>query len=144
MRKDVIVISFGIILIATVFCGCQSSQVKNEYKAIFESDVVHLVNYSIEKRMNKTDIVEVIISGRIENKMDRMINVNISAHLYDKNGDLIGIGFYRINFLRAKPNPGYSTTFDITYNGRGTNNIAISGKSVNEIDHITLRAEEVM
>ena len=36
IRKDIIVVSFVVILITSVFCGCQSNQVKEDYKAIFK------------------------------------------------------------------------------------------------------------
>lgn len=133
MRKDIIVVLFVVILITSVFCGCQSSQVKEDYKAIFESDVVDLVNYTLETKKNKTDIVEVTINGRIENIVESMISVKITADLYDKNDEYIGNSTYLIRYLRPKPNPGYSTTFNIVYNN----------DNVDEFDHIKIRAEEI-
>jgi hypothetical protein len=133
MRKDIIVVLFGVILITSVFCGCQSSQVKEDYKAIFKSDVVNLVNYSVETKKNKTDIVQVTVNGRIENIVDRMINVKITADIYDKNNEYLGNSTFKIKYLRPKPNPGYSTTFTIVYNE----------ENVYKLDHIKLRAEEM-
>lgn len=133
MRKDVIVVSFVVILITSVFCGCQSSQVKEDYKAIFESDVVKLVNYTLETKKNKTDIVQVIINGRIENTLDRMVNINIIAELYDKNNEYLGSSTFKILYLRPKPSPGYSTTFTIVYNE----------DNVDRLDYIKLRADEI-
>jgi hypothetical protein len=133
MRKDVIVVSFVVILITSVFCGCQSSQVKEDYKAIFESDVVNLLNYTIDTKKNKEDIVQVTINGRVENIVDRMININITADAYDKNNEFLGSSSYTILYLRPKPNPGHSTTFSIVYNE----------DNVDRLDHIKLRAEEI-
>ena len=133
MKKDIIAVLFGAILITSIFCGCQSSQVKKNYQAIFESDVADLVNYTLETKKNKTDVVQVTINGRIENTVDRMISIKITADLYDKNDEYIGNSTYLIRYLRPKPNPGYSTTFNIVYNN----------DNVDEFDHIKIRAEEI-
>jgi len=133
MKKDVIVVVVGVILISVAFCGCQSSQVKNNYGVSFESDVVNLINYTMEPRKNRAgNIDEITIQGRIENIVDKKINVKITAEFYDKNDGYINESSYKIIGLRIKPNPGYSTTFTIVY----------SGKNVDKVDHIRLHAEE--
>jgi hypothetical protein len=134
MKKDIIAVLFGVILITSVFCGCQSSQVKKNYQAIFESDVVDLVNYTLETKKNKTDVVQVTINGRIENILDRMVSVKITADIYDKNNEYLGNSTFKILYLRPKPNPGYSTTFTIVYNK----------DNVDRLDHIKLRADEII
>ena len=130
MKKDIIAVSFVVILITSVFCGCQSSKVKEDYKAIFESDVVNLMNYTVMTKKNKTDIVEVDISGRIQLKVDRNISIiKITADLYDENNDYLGNSSFKISGLFI----GYSTTFSIVY----------KKENVYKLDHIKLRAEEI-
>jgi len=133
MKKDIIAVLFGVILVTSIFCGCQSSQVKKNYQAIFESDVVDLVNYTLETKKNKTDVVQVTMNGRIENILDRMVSVKITADIYDKNNEYLGNSTFKILYLRPKPNPGYSTTFTIVYNE----------DNVDRLDHIKLRADEI-
>lgn len=134
MKKDLVVLLFGIVLITVIFCGCQGSQVENNYETIFESDVVNLLNYTIESRTDNADnIVEVTVDGRIGNIVDRQLRIVVTAEFYDKNENYIGEEIYRIYGLRVKPNPGYSTTFTIKYNGEG----------VDMVDHVKLRAEEI-
>lgn len=106
-----------IIFIFTVFCGCQGTQVENEAFPIFSSEVVNLVNYSIDVKKDRDEkIVEVYVAGRIENIMDRPINITITVDFYDINDEFLGKKDYIITGLRVKPNPGYTTTFSITYN----------------------------
>jgi len=136
MKKGIIVVLFGFVIMASIFRGCQSSQVKTEYNAVFESDVVNLTNYTVETKKNKTDIVEVTINGRIENNVDRVIDVKITAEFYDKNDKLLGNSTIIIRGLLPKGKPGSSTSFSPPYLG-------YSGKNAASVDHFKLRAEEV-
>lgn len=117
MNKKIKVTLFLIVFILAIFCGCQGAQVENEYVQVFDSDVVKLVNHSIDvKRDRDEKIVEVYITGRVENILDSQINITISVDFYDVNNEFLGKKDYTIIGLRVKPNPGYSTTFSITYN----------------------------
>lgn len=135
MKKNVVAVIVGIFLISTAICGCQSGQVKKDYVDVFKSDVVNLINYTAEPTKNKEGIVvEMTVQGKIENILNRPIDITINASFYDKDNGYIGIGSYKIFGLRAKPSPGYSTTFTIIY----------SGVNVDKIEHIKLYAEELL
>jgi hypothetical protein len=136
MKRNIIAVLFGVILITSIFCGCQSSQVKKNYQAIFESDVVDLVNYTLETKKNKTDVVQVTINGRIENIVDRTINVKITADFYDINNKLLRESTITIRGLQKKGAPGSSTSFPPPY-------LSYNGKDVAFVDHIKLRADEI-
>ena len=123
------------IFLSTMISGCLNNQVEdNNSKDIFESDVVNLLNYSIELNKNNSDIIiEAIVNGIVENLVDRNITINITAKFYNKNNDLLGESWYIIHGLRVKPKPGFSTSFTITYDEI---NIA-------EYDHIKILATEI-
>ena len=115
MKKNVIVVIFGSILLISILCGCTGTQVENEFENIFESDVTKLLEYDMEELKDREGRVgQVIVNGKIENIVDRKIDVKITARFYDINDNYLGESFFRIIGLRAKPNAGHSTTFSIT------------------------------
>ena len=106
----------------------------NDYDIIFESDVVNLLNYTIEPTRDVNgNIVEVTVNGRIENIMDRILRIVVTAEFYDEKQNYIAEEDYRIYGLRVKPNTGYTTTFTIKY----------SEEKVDKIDYVKLHAEEI-
>ena len=134
MDKKLKGIFLTFIFIFTIFCGCQGTQVENEFVPVFNSDVANLVNYSIDfKKDREQKIVEVYVTGIIENKINRQINIIISVDFYDVNNDFLGKKNYTITGLRVKPNPGYTTTFSITYNEENSY----------KFDHVEISATEI-
>jgi hypothetical protein len=133
MKKNIIVVIFGIILLVSILCGCTGTQVENKYENVFESDVTNLLEYNTEQLKDREGRVgKVTVNGRIENIVDRQIDVTITAKFYDANDNYLGESFFKIIGLRAKPNAGHSTTFSISYNEQ----------NANKIDHFVLHVEE--
>jgi hypothetical protein len=118
--------------VAVTLSGCQDSgSSREDYSNIFESDVVKLVNFSMELEKDKFGVIsKVMLNGRIENIVDRMINLNITAIFFDENDGILGDKVFTIYGLRNKPNPGYSTTFTIIY----------EEENVSKVDHVRIYA----
>ena len=133
MEKKIIPILSIFIIMITIFCGCQGSQVEQEKNVYFTSDVAKLYNYNIEhiKDVNEK-IVEIKVTGDIENTADHILLLRIYAEFYDKNNNYLGESYYEIDSLRVKPNPGYYTSFEITYNQ----------DNAKYVDYVKLRADE--
>ncbi len=126
MNKEfskILTVSIAVITLTILFCGCLGTEVeKKETNVFFESEVVNLLEHSLEfNRNNKKEINQVIVNGRIENKLNRKINVTINAEFYDKDDNYLGEKDFTIFGLRALDKPGDSTTFTITYEGEKTN-----------------------
>jgi hypothetical protein len=135
VKKNFALMIGGTVLIAMFFCGCQSTQVENKYAAIFESDIVNLLNYTIEPHMdNQGKIVEVYVNGLIENIVDRKLNIILTVEFYDEKGNYIAEETYRIIGLLIKPRNGHTTTFSIKYNG----------ENVEIVDNVKIYAEEMV
>jgi len=134
VRKGLLAILITAILVSMIFCGCQGTQVeKNDYDDIFESDIVALTNYSMELDENKFGaIAKAVVNGRIENTLDRMVNIVITAKFFDSNDDFLGEKTLTIKGLGSKGKIGSSTTFTITYDK----------ENVAQIDHLKLQAVE--
>ena len=134
MRKDLLAILIATMMVLVIFCGCQGTQVeKNDYDDIFESDIVILTNYSMELDENKFGVIaEAVVSGRIENTLDRIVNVTITAKFFDNDDDFLGEKTYTILGLRGAGKTGSSTTFTIIYDE----------ENVDQIDNLKLQAVE--
>ena len=132
MKNGVNVILVAIIFLSTILIGCTSNQNEdNNYEDIFESDVVNLLNYSINLNENKSGtIIEANIDGIIENNVDRIITVNITVEFYNSNDDLLGKDWYTIHDMPI----GYSTNFEIKY----------KEENVADFDNIKIQAIEMV
>ena len=108
MKKELLTILVLVILLSVIFCGCQSTQVENKnYDDIFESDIVTLTNYSMELDENKFGVIaKAVVNGRIENTLDRMVNIVITAKFFDSNDDFLGEKTLTIKGLRSKGKTG--------------------------------------
>ena len=123
------------LLIATFFCGCTSNSEELELDVFFKSSVTNLVNYTIDFNRDKDDkIVKATVSGIIENKIDRVININITVEFYDEEDNYINEVVYRIDGLRTPYNNGYQTTFSTSY----------SGENVDKISYVKIYADEIL
>jgi len=136
MEKKIIGAIATSIMILAIFCGCiQGTEVEDELEVHFQSSVTNLLNYTLNfNEDNNGNIVEAIVAGIIENKVDGQININIIVEFYDLEDNYIGKSNYRIFGLRAKPNPGSSTTFTVKYSGEGVNKVSYVKFYVNEIE----------
>ena len=137
MRKDIVGGVVVILCITVALCGCQAGQVNsNKYADVFQSDVVTLVNYTLNLQKDKSNhVVEAAVDGKVQNLLNKMININITVDFYDKNNNLLGMRMYEIFGLRNKSAPGSSTTFSVIYDEMP--NVAF-------VDHIKMRANEII
>ncbi len=131
--KIVVIIS---VLVISMFSGCiQSTVNEQEFDVFFDSDVVNLVNYSFNLEKTKQGkIYSAEVIGRVENKLNRVIDIKITAEFHDKDNNILTEKEYTIIGLRPKPNPGHSTTFDILYD---------EDENVNIVDNVRLYANEI-
>lgn len=136
MEKKVIGSIIAIIVTTAIFCGCiQGTEVEDESDVFFESTVTNLINYSLNfNEDHNGNIVKATVDGKIENKIDRQININITIEYYDVEDNYIGSGNYRIFGLRTKPKAGSSTTFTTEY----------AGKNVDKISYIKFYVDEIV
>ena len=134
MRKDVISIIIGVILITTVFCGCTGTEVESDYSSIFKSDVTNLVNYTIEHAKNKAgNIYRVTVNGIIEISVERPLNVLVTTKFYGKNNEYIDEETYTIFGLGPNLAGTRSTTFTTSY----------EGGDASEIDNVKIYVDEI-
>src|SRR4030042_4468703 len=116
MEKQILVGIVGILFVTVVLCGCQAGQVTNDYSDVFQSNVVRLVNYTLEFERDKTSaIVGVSVTGRISNLFNRTVNIEIIAEFYDKDNRLLGNTSIFIYGLQPKGQLGSSTGFPPPY-----------------------------
>ena len=133
--KKAIIIS-GIVIFATlILCGCQGTEVEeDETNVFFESDIVDLLDYDIEfNQNNNNEVNQVVVTGRIQNKLKKMIDLELKADFYDKDDNYLGEKIFTIVGLRSIDNPGHSTTFTITY----------EDKTAKIVDYVRLTASEI-
>lgn len=137
MKKKLILVIVGIIIITAFLSGCITStevEDKNE-KVFFTSDVTSLTNYTLSfTENNDGQIVKATVDGRVENKINRLINVKIVVEFYDNEDNYINNETYRIYGLRVKPNAGYTTTFTVTYSDINVDKISYTKIYANEIE----------
>jgi len=130
----------AIFLVGTIIClvflaGCTGTEVKEDDNNIFTSNVVKLLDYSIDRIKDRQGIVgQIDLTGRIENIVDHKIDLKITANFYDSDNNFLGSSNYRILGLRAKPDAGHSTTFEITYREQ----------NANKFDHFMIKADEIV
>ncbi len=139
MNKDALV-KIGLIitvLVISVFSGCTSTDVEEkDLDVFFKSEVVNLVNYTFNIDKNKQGkVYSATVTGRVENKVKRIIDIEITAEFYDEEGTLLIEKTYTIIGLRVKPNPGYTTTFEFIYN---------EDENVQRVNNVKLYAEEIV
>ncbi|MEM0492821.1 MAG: hypothetical protein QXS02_02530 [Candidatus Thermoplasmatota archaeon] len=126
---------FILILLVTILnTGCITDSNQDKNKDVFYSDVVDLVNHSLKLEKNKQDkIVKATVTGRISNKLDRIINVNITVMFYSKTDEYLDRKSYEIYGLREKGELGSATNFEIVY----------TGNNVSYVDYIKMHAFEI-
>jgi len=137
MKKDAIkifVTIVTIVLVSLIFCGCTSTEVEdNKFDVDFESDIVDLLECNIEYKENKGDIIkEVTLSGVIQNKLDRIVNVKLTGLFYDKDDNYLGETSFWIEGLLEKDGLRDITTFEIIY----------KADNAKLVDHAKLSATE--
>ncbi|MFH1101353.1 MAG: hypothetical protein V1726_04885 [Methanobacteriota archaeon] len=137
MEKKMIGGIVGIMFVVVALCGCQAGQVSNNYEDIFQSNVVQLVNFSLELEKDRLNVItSATVNGRITSVVDRILNFEITASFYDKNNNLLGNKTIRIEGLQPMGKPGSSTSFPPPY-------LSYTAADVSVVDHVKLYAYEI-
>ncbi len=134
MNKKNLALLTGSLFCTLILCGCQAGQVEDKYSEVFQSDVVTLLNYTLEfERNRKDEIVTATAEGIISNSINRMVTVKVIAEFFDQNDVSLYSKSYTIRGLRSKGLPGSTTEFVITYSGQD---------KVKNVDYVTFTAYE--
>ena len=135
IKREMMILTLVLMMLITMFnTGCLTDNNKDKYKDVFYSDVVKLVNYSLNLEKNKDDkIIKATVKGYIANMLDRMIKVNITVTFYSKTDTVLDRKSYEIYSLRAKGEIASMTDFTINYDG----------ENVSYVDHIKMHAFEI-
>ena len=134
-KKNIAILTTTV-LFTILFCGCATTDVEeNETNVFFESEIVDLLDYDIEfNKNNNNEVNLVIVTGRIQNKLDRQINTKIIGNFYDKEDKYLGEKEFTIIGLRGFDNVGDSTTFTINYEEDNANFVSYVKLTVEELD----------
>lgn len=118
MEKKLIVSCSIILLILLVVSGCTSIQQKatetKKAKEInFQSDVLQLVNSSVDIQKNKGSIYNVVVTLYFKNLLNNKINVTYAVDFCDKSNNII----YNItyNLFNVFPNYRYTSPDVFSY-----------------------------
>jgi len=132
MKKNLLVLGFLIILIISIFNGCQEQKaVETSYlEGIqFESELVELIHSKVIKRTEGEKVLNIDVEYLFKNIADRDINLKVFVEFYDKNNELLYTGGPKyINLLNGWAEQGVSPTNIISY----------SGKQVGKVDHVKI------
>jgi len=120
LKKKLIVGCSIILLIILVVSGCTSTQQKATKSKIakeinFQSDVLQLVNSSVQIQEDKGIIYNVIVTLYFKNLLNNRINVNYVVDFCDKNDNILYSKPYRINNIPE--NYVFYTPDIFSYNG---------------------------
>jgi hypothetical protein len=150
MKKLIILIVTGLIILIQIISGCQeqSANANKKFKGIsLDSDIVELYNASLEYHtrfllINKSDLypTEVIekvdVKYLLHNIAGKNINVSIIVYFYDKDNKL----------LTQKPDKAKTIYLFKDYTERTftpANIISYSGSKVTEVDHVKIVVTEI-
>jgi hypothetical protein len=133
MKKKLFVTGVSILLMMLVFSGCQEKGTtvnKTSDKVFFESDILALVNGSLEIIRNKEDVItEARVTFYLKNLLEKPIyNLTLAADFCDNNG----------NVLYSHPYE-YISGFPAEYREASPNRFSYNGENVTYVDHVNLR-----
>ena len=147
MKKELIIIFIGIILLTTIFMGCQentgvTTNGNTEKNVFLESSVVELAEsylefyteYDFDKDIDV--IVKVEAQYTFHNIAERNITqLNVIVEFYDKNDNILGV----------KNGPTINNLFydpEFDYVERMPNTVTYAEANVAEVDHVKIIATE--
>jgi len=105
MEKKLVFLGVGIILVTIAFSGCQeeATSVEKTFENIsFDSDVLELVNGSLDITKDKEIITRVEVTLYFKNLLDEDINVEYVVEFCDKNDNVLYDKSYEIKNLPAE------------------------------------------
>jgi len=105
MEKKLVFLGIGIILVTIAFSGCQeeATSVEKIFEDIsFDSNILELVNGSLDITKDKEIITRVEITLYFKNLLDEDINVEYVVEFCDKNDNVLYDKSYEIKNLPAE------------------------------------------
>ncbi len=130
MEKKIVFLGVGIILVTIAFSGCQeeaTSVEKTIENISFDSDILELVNGSLDITKDKEIITRVEVTLYFKNLLDEDINVEYVVEFCDKNDNVLYDKPYKINNLPAE------------YTEMSPNIFLYHGENVADFDHVNIR-----
>ena len=137
MKKDPWLIGTILFLSGGILSGCvfqEGVTVKNNFEGItFESNIVELVNASLDFHEDKNVITKVDVKYLFHNIAGKNVEVTVIVEFYDKNDNLLVTRGPKYIIL---PKDYVETVYS------PANIISYSGEKVSEVDHARIIAKE--
>ncbi len=130
MEKKIVFLGVGIILVTIAFSGCQeeaTSVEKTIENISFDSDILELVNGSLDITKDKEIITRVEVTLYFKNLLDKLINVSYVVEFCDKNDNVLYDKPYGINNLPAE------------YTEMSPDIFSYRGENMADFDHVNIR-----
>ena len=130
MKKDLLILGMGITLVTIAFSGCQeeATLVEKTFENIsFDSDILDLVNGSLEVAEDREIITRVEVTLYFKNLLDEIINVKYMVEFCDENDNVLYNKSYEIKNFPA----GYTEVSPDIFLYHGGN--------VADFDHVNVR-----
>ena len=130
MEKKLVFLGVGIILVTIAFSGCQeeaTSVEKTIENISFDSDILELVNGSLDITKDKEIITRVEVTLYFKNLLDEDINVEYVVEFCDKNDNVLYDKPYEIK------------NFPAEYTEMSPDIFLYHGENVADFDHVNIR-----
>lgn len=130
MEKKLVFLGVGIILVTIAFSGCQeeATSIEKTFEDIsFDSDILELVNGSLDITKDKEIITRVEVTLYFKNLLDEDINVEYVVEFCDKNDNVLYDKPYEIK------------NFPAEYVEMSPDIFLYHGENVADFDHVNVR-----
>jgi len=130
MEKKLVFFGVSIVLLTITFSGCQeeATLVENNFEDIsFNSDILELVNGSLDITKDKEIITRIEVTLYFKNLLNEDINVEYAVEFCDKNDNVIYYKPYEIKNFPAK------------YTEASPDIFLFNGENVADFDHVNVR-----
>jgi len=130
MEKKLVFLGVGIILVTIAFSGCQeeATSIEKTFEDIsFDSDILELVNGSLDITEDKEIITRVEVTLYFKNPLDEDINVEYVVEFCDKNDNVLYNKSYEIK------------NFPAEYTEISPDIFLYHGETVADFDHVNVR-----
>ena len=137
MKKNLLLICTGVILITILLSGCQeeSNNTEQETKTVFlDSNLVQLIHGNLTFNLDNGIVKSASVEYLFKNLLDRQLELNVSAEFYDKNDNLLEtVGTKDIVLPAFYEEQGISPL---------TNIITYDGLNASDVEYVKLIIEE--
>jgi len=130
MKKKLVFLGVGIILVTIAFSGCQeeATLVDKTFENIsFDSEILELVNGSLDITENKEITTRVDVTLYFKNLLDEDISVKYLVEFCDKNDNVLYNKSYEIK------------NFPAEYTEVSPDSFLYTGQNVADFDHVNVR-----